>query len=414
MDLNFYKINEKICGYTICTTFFFILISTAIVNISIILSVLFGLILLVKNKQFINIFVKNKINLSIIFLMLILFLSSFYSIATYDEILLSLKKYIKLLYIPICYYVLQIDWVRNKAINYFIAGCTIILLLSYLKYYGVIQPLFFAKLANALGASYADKLLGGVTIFQHSIIHGVVLCFYFIITYLRANKENNKLYYLLSFLSFYNILFMNISRASYIIILIILIIIIYNYFKQRNYKQNLIIFVFLSISLIVGNTSTINERFDNAAQDFALIKNNSFSTSLGLRYIWAENGLENMLIKPIFGHGAGSYKKTIEIYYAKNNLDLVHCCITQNPHNEFVSISTQTGFLGLFVFLGFIYLLIKDFSHILIGKSVIIIVIVSSLFNSLFYDNVMGIFAVLIISLSMQKMPNVKVKQDEN
>jgi len=414
MKLNFYSINERICGYALCFAFFSILISTAVLNIGIILAVMLGCIILAKDKKYTEVFIKNKINLSLVLLVFIFLMSSLYTIASFDEVILSLKKYIKFLYIPVCYYILQIDWIRNKAINYFVTGCTIILILSYLKYYGVIQPLFFAKLASFLGSDYSDKLLEGVTIFQHSIIHGVVLCFYFIITYLRAKKENNKLYYLLSFLSFYNILFMNISRASYIIILIILIIIIYNYFKQRNYKQNLIIFVFLSISLIVGNTSTINERFDNAAQDFALIKNNSFSTSLGLRYIWAENGLENMLIKPIFGHGAGSYKKTIEIYYAKNNLDLVHCCITKNPHNEFVSISTQTGFLGLFVFLGFIYLLIKDFSHILIGKSVIIIVIVSSLFNSLFYDNVMGIFAVLIISLSMQKMPNVKVKQDEN
>jgi len=370
--------------------------------------------MLAKNKKCIEVFIKNKINLSLVLLVLIFLISSLYTIASFEEVILSLKKYIKLLYIPVCYYIFQIDWIRNKAINYFITGCSIILLLSYLKYYGVIQPLFFAKLANALGASYADKLLGGVTIFQHSIIHGVVLCFYFIITYSRAKNENNKLYYLLSFLCFYNILFMNISRASYIIIVILLSFIIYNYFKKKNYKQNLIIFIFLSIGLIVGNTSTINERYDAAVNDLVLIKNNSFNTSLGLRYIWAENGIENMIIKPIFGHGVGSYKKTIENYNTKNNLDLEHCCVTQNPHNEFVSISTQTGLLGLFVFLGFIYLLIKNFSHMLIGKSVIIIIIISSLFNSLFYDNVMGLFAVLIISLSMQKMSSVNVKKNEH
>ena len=37
----------------------------------------------------------------------------------------------------------------------------------------------------------------------------------------RAKNENNKLYYILSFMSFYNILFMNVSRTSYIIITII-------------------------------------------------------------------------------------------------------------------------------------------------------------------------------------------------
>ena len=414
MKLDFYNINERICGYSLCFAFFSVLISTAALNVAVILAVFSGFIILVKDKKYIEVFIKNKISLSLVFLIFLFLFSLLYTIASIDEAVLSLKKYIKLLYIPIFYYILQIDWIRNKAINYFIVGCSIILILSYLKYYGVIQPISLAKFCNFLGADYADKLLGGVTIFQHSIIHGVVLCFYFIITYLKAKNENNKLYYILSFVSFYNILFMNISRTSFIIIAILLIFIIYNYFKNKNYKQNLIIFIFLSIGLIVGSTSTINERYNAAVNDLVLIKDNSFNTSLGLRYIWAENGIENMLLKPIFGHGIGSYKKTIETYYAKNNLDLKHCCVTQNPHNEFVSISTQTGLLGLFVFLGFIYLLIKDFSHTLIGKSVIIIVIISSLFNSLFYDNVMGIFAVLIISLVMKKMPNVKVKQDEN
>ena len=411
MKLDFYNINERICGYSLCLAFFFVLISTAALNVVVILAVFSGFIILAKDKKYIEVFIKNKINLSLVFLIFIFLISLLYTITSIDEAVLSLKKYIKLLYIPILYYILQIDWIRNKAINYFIVGCSIILILSFLKYYGVIQPISLAKFCNFLGADYADKLLGGVTIFQHSIVHGVVLCFYFIITYLRAKKTNYKLYYLLSFMSFYNILFMNLSRTSYIIISILLIFIIYDYFKNKNYKQNLIIFVFLSISLIIGNKSTIYERYNNTIQDLTYIKDKSFNTSLGLRYIWADNGIKNMLLKPIFGHGVGSYKYTISHYYYRNNLSLEHCCITQNPHNEFVSISTQTGLLGLSLFIWFIYLLIKNFSHTLVGKATIIIVITSCFFNSLFYDNVMGIFAVLIISLSMQKMPSINVKK---
>ena len=203
---------------------------------------------------------------------------------------------------------------------------------------------------------------------------------------------------------------MNISRTAYLITSVLLIFIIYSYFKNENYKQNLIIFVFLSVSLIIGNKSTIHERYANTIQDLTYVKNNSFNTSLGLRYIWAENGIANMILKPIFGHGVGSYKKTIEDFYSKNNLNLEHCCVTQNPHNEFISISTQTGLLGLLTFFGFIYLLINDSYRTEIGKSVIIIIIISSLFNSLFYDNVMGLFAVLIISLAMKKINGVEAK----
>ena len=400
MKLDFYNINERICGYALCFSFFFILISTAVLNTGILLAVLTGCIILAKDRKYFEVFIKNKINLSLVLLVIMFFISSLYTIASFDEVISSLKKYIKLLYIPVCYYILQIDWIRNKAINYFIVGCSIILIMSYLRYYSVIQPISLAKFANFLGSEYVDK--GGVTIFQHSIIHGVVLSFYFIITYLRAKKTDSKLYLLLSFLSFYNILFMNVSRTSYIIISILILFIVYRYFKNKNYKQNLIIFIFISISLIMGNTSTVNQRFDNAVNDLSLIQNNTFNTSLGLRYIWAENGITNIMLKPILGHGVGSYKKTIEAYYSNINRNIEYCCLTQNPHNEFISISTQTGILGLCFFLWFIYLLIKDFSHTLVGKSIFTIISTSCLFNSLFYDNVMGIFAVLIISLSMQ------------
>ena len=132
------------------------------------------------------------------------------------------------------------------------------------------------------------------------------------------------------------------------------------------------------------------------------IKKNYYATSFGLRYIYAENGIENMIVKPIFGHGAGSYKNTIKEYFIKNNLDMDNY-VTQNPHNEIVSISTQTGILGLLLFFSFIYFLIKDIFYTDIGKSVIIIIITSSLLNSIFYDNVLGIFSVLIISFAMQK-----------
>ena len=409
MRLDFYNINERICGYSLCLAFFSVLISTAVINVGILLAVLTGCIIIAKDRKYIEVFIKNKINLSIVLLMFIFLISLFYTISSFNEAIFSLKKYIKLLYIPVCYYILQIDWIRNKVINYFILGCTIILIFSYLRYYGLMQSIYFDKFANILGSDYMNK--GGVTIFQNSIVHGVVLCFYFITTFLRANKTDDKLYYLLSFLSFYNILFMNVSRTSYIIISILIIFIVYSYFKNKNYKKNLIIFIFLSMSLILGNTSTINERFNHAVHDLSLIKNNSFDTSLGLRYIWAENGLENMLLKPIFGHGVGSYKKTIEMYNSKRNINLENCCLTQNPHNEFISISTQTGLFGLLLFIWFIYLLIKDFSHSLTGKSTLIIIIISCLFNSLFYDNVMGLFAVLIISLSMQKMSGVNVKK---
>ena len=158
----------------------------------------------------------------------------------------------------------------------------------------------------------------------------------------------------------------------------------------------------MSFTLIIGNKDTIIDRYTNAKNDLVSIQDKHYSTSFGLRYIYFVNGINNMTTSPLLGHGIGSYKKTIENYFKKNGLNMDNY-ITQNPHNEFISISTQTGIIGLLLFFSFIYLIIKDFFYSDIGKSVIVIILVSCTFNSLFFDNIMGIFAVLIISLAMQK-----------
>ena len=64
MRSNIYNINEIICGYAVSITFFFILLSTAVINVGILLAVFTGLIILAKDKQYIEVFIKNKINLS--------------------------------------------------------------------------------------------------------------------------------------------------------------------------------------------------------------------------------------------------------------------------------------------------------------------------------------------------------------
>ena len=56
MNLN--TINEKICGYSLCFTFFFILVSTAVANISIFISMITGIIVIINKKEFFNVFIK--------------------------------------------------------------------------------------------------------------------------------------------------------------------------------------------------------------------------------------------------------------------------------------------------------------------------------------------------------------------
>ena len=126
---------------------------------------------------------------------------------------------------------------------------------------------------------------------------------------------------------------------------------------------------------------------------------------MGLRFIWTKIGIENITINPVFGFGVGSYKKTSIDYIEKHDLKYYDYYVTDNPHNEFISISTQLGLIGIIFFVGFLYSLILESVGIL-SKGVIIVVVLSSVFNSAFHDNMLGLFLVLIISLFYQNKFN--------
>ena len=398
MNLN--TINEKICGYSLCFTFFFILISTAVANISIFISMITGIIVIINKKEFFNVFIKNKLNLSIVILTLLFLFSFFYSIASAEEAFSNLKKYIKLLYIPICFYILQYSWVRDKSIQFFILGGSIILFLSYLKYYNIFNP---AEIPYFFNIEYNDKLLGTVTtVFQHAIIHGVVLSFYSYITFVKAKNDSSIVLYSLSFLSFYNVLFLNISRTGYIIISLLLLLILINYAKKNSYKNIIIILMLILSAVVIGNKTIISDRVNDVVKDTYDISNSNFNTSLGYRYIWFLNGYENIKKSPFIGFGIGSYKETTKKYTLDNNVQGIGF-VTQNPHNEYISISSQLGILGLISFIYFLLNLFRNRNTNDVSTAVLIVILVGCTMNSLFYDNILGIFSVLIIGLSMQK-----------
>ena len=87
------------------------------------------------------------------------------------------------------------------------------------------------------------------------------------------------------------------------------------------------------MTLFAIYSDTINKRFYDARNDILKIEDHYYNTSLGYRFLWLQNGINNLREKPIFGHGIGSYKNTIKIYIDKNNIhhdDLN--AIGNNPH----------------------------------------------------------------------------------
>ena len=169
---------RKYGGCSLVLVFFTILLSTFLVNFFILIAVFSSLLLILKNNDFHNIFIKNTTNFCLLILTIFFCFSFFYTENEFSDSLKVFKKYIKFLYIPLCFYILQIAWVREKTINFFVYGCTIVLIMSYLKFFNILDPVTVYKIFSL--ETYNEKLNSGIQVFQSSITHGIVFSFFFI------------------------------------------------------------------------------------------------------------------------------------------------------------------------------------------------------------------------------------------
>tara|TARA_Y200000002_G_scaffold71953_1_gene56316 strand:+ start:2535 stop:3764 length:1230 start_codon:yes stop_codon:yes gene_type:complete len=400
---------EKINLYLLPLAAFFILISTAAVNFFLILAVFTAFIICIKNNTLGEIY-QNDFFFKICFLIFFLFLiSSFYSIADTNNIIETLKKYIKIIYIPFIYFYLQTYRNKKLVIRYFLIGTTFILLLSYIKYFNLINFEDFYQNIKFLSMTGIDQNIinSRSTVFQNYIIQGIVLSFYSFLCLYKAQESSNYFLYLLSILGFFHVIFINDSRTAYIIIFFLTL---FSFYKVIT--NNKIRLIFFSIVIIIM-TSNISNNFLNRVNminyDINLIKSENYSSSIGKRFIWSKIGIENLLNEPILGNGVGSFKKSAQYYFKNYNIRIKSDSdfITNNPHSEFISISSQLGLIGLLSFFIFLYLLLINHGG---PMSVVtfIIVFISSFFNSVFYDNVLGLFLIILISLSYKNKVKIK------
>jgi hypothetical protein len=332
-------------------------------------------------------------------------ISALYSIAELNDIIYTIKKYSKFLLIPIFYYNLKVNNNEKLVMKYFINGCTIILALSYAKYFNIFDFNIFYNIFNYVTFSPIETSItsGKSTIFQNYINHGIILSVYFLFTILLGFNNNSKIYYFLSIISFINIIFLTDSRSAYIIVMLILFLFSLK-IKNINFFAFLSVFILLPLFFSAFNDNFV-KRVEVASNDVAkIIKDNDIDSSVGYRYLWANVGFDVIKKNPFFGNGVGSYKESVkEFYKADNTFKYFPELVTNNPHNEFVSIASQLGIFGFILFLLFLKSLYTTDKKSLFSNIVFLTVFLSCLSNSVFYDNILGIFIIILICLSSQE-----------
>lgn len=366
------------------TTAFVLPLSTAALEIFLIMSVIFSLFA-GKWREKYEIFCTNRVALMFVVFFILFVVGLSYTSASQLEASHSLLKYSKFLLGFFLFSVFIEKKVAFYAVCAFLLAATITLFLSLSKFF--------------TGWDILHRFGSDSGIFKDHIFTGFLLAFtsycYGLIAF--SSKKWRFLASLLFFLAIYDVLFINVGRSGYIVFFSLFFLLGWQQLRWRG----LVISFLLSI-ILLGSTffSENNLKLNVSAMqtEIQAYDKGKFYTSAGLRLTFYKNSLRLIYRHPWIGTGTGSFSQ------AYSHIASDHRADTHNPHNEYLNIGVQFGLLGIIILFALFYThwhesfklepMRKNFS-----QAILVSIAVGSLFNSWLLDITQGSFYVFFTAL---------------
>ena len=325
---------------------------------------------------------------SLIFLVSLYFLALLYGEVHYDYSYVLKRVLLLLFFIPIV-----ISELKPKtyilALHAFLISNLISSIVAIGINYNFINPIF----DNA-----------AITAFLKYNYHNILLSFSALLSFLMFLKSKSKysfLYLLLILIYSYSI-FNEAGRAGQLTFNVFFIL--YAIFLLRSkLKFSILIILFLTLVnfLSYKNSGIFKHRVDHlkhVVQNDGQKKNKN-SVEKDIRYLFTKKGLQLISKKPILGYGTGSFssifKKETKTTYDLNK--------HKTPHNNYLYILFELGFIGLLFFLSIFYFQIKE----LLNKDSLNtekILLPSFMLFLMLFDSYMFIFSITLFYIFMYKI----------
>ena len=243
-----------------------------------------------------------------------------------------------------------------------------------------------------------------ITAFLKYNYHNILLSFSALLSFLMFLKSKSKysfLYIVLILIYSFSI-FNEAGRAGQLTFNVFFVC--YAIFLLRSqFKFSILIILFLIIINFFSykNSSIFKHRVDHLTH---IVQNdgqkkNKNSVEKDIRYLFTKTGLELIRKKPIFGYGTGSFSSVFKLE-TETSYDLNK---HKTPHNNYLYIFFELGFIGLIFFLSIFYFQIKE----LLNKDLIntekMLLPLFMLFLMLF-DSYMFIFSITLFYIFMYKI----------
>ncbi|MGH8570830.1 MAG: O-antigen ligase family protein, partial [Gammaproteobacteria bacterium] len=264
-------------------------------------------------------------------LVLMLMLGVVYSSASLEQALDTLRSYRELLYIPLLLTVFNEEQWQRRGYYAFLIAMALTLILSYCKLFGW-PPLGPPKEAY--------------TVFKGRIAHGLLMAY---ATYLWAEHFMQQgrwrwLWGILAALGMVNLLLMIGGRTGHFVFFALIVLFMYRHWRWQGLLASGLVVV--GLVLVASYTSDIFRARMGAMVNDLKRPEAKVITSGGVRLEFYSNTLGLIMRHPVLGGGTGSF---IPEYAELAKEKALYP--TDNPHNEFLLITTQVGLLGLVLLL---------------------------------------------------------------
>ena len=394
---DYQNVTKRIVQYLIIFASFSIVLPTAWMSITSGMILIFWIISSSYSEKFRRI-LNNPAALSALILFGFYLIGVLYSSVAFEESRVFLMKYQKLLLIPIIVSVIDSNKVRNYALNAFLFGAGILLLISYLKWLSIIPM--------DLGLHDLPDNSQGYLAFKNRIAHNILMSFLMFVMFGKFYFEKSKLkwiWFFIAILALLNIMYLVGGRSGQIIALSFLIFLPLYFYGLKSVKYFLIFFtiIFLSGSLF---EKLVPERLLGVNREISDHKSTENLTSAGIRMEMYRNTLLLIKKSPLIGYGTGAlrfeYKKLVD---SQDTL----LKDVPNPHNQYLLTFFELGIFGLFIFMG---MFIRQWffsnnskfinkQNSFYAKGLILTISIGSLFNSLLLDATEGKFYCILIGV---------------
>ncbi|MBI2295926.1 MAG: O-antigen ligase family protein [Betaproteobacteria bacterium] len=328
----------------------------------------------------------NPLSIAALALFALLTAGALYGEAGAKESARYLAKYLDLLFLPLFVFLFRGADDRRLGLHALAGALLATILLSFALYAGIPRPGWFVH-----NTVYP-------VVFKHNLTHAVLVAFgafvFFQFALAARTTVARALWGIAAALSVINVAFVVPGRTGYLVLGVLALYSGYALWRRRGL---IVMFAVVGLSLAVAyaGSDLLRERIDRAVREYSAWTSSKVAdpaSSVGLRLEFYRVSLEIVRDHPLIGVGTGGFPKA----YAEKARGPSPFEV-RNPHNEYLLIAVQTGFLGLALLLNLFWQQWRLATRLAtplethLARGLVLTIAVGSLFNSLLLDHTEGL-----------------------